>query len=172
MRCAPPSGTGQPNSWPSIASSQPYTPLPASSVDRSVCNAQPAISSWAPSPRNISRPSLRLGRISRRASRSAPAGRSRASSAAPPRTGGNGVKSASSIGAETVRHCAYADSQRSPSPAANSSTEAAVVSGRRLSVAARPSGSRWVSTSGACRQVTPWSVRRRSRITGDAYPSG
>ena len=44
IRCAPPSGTGQPTSWPSMASSQPYTAEPASSGDRSVCSAQPAIS--------------------------------------------------------------------------------------------------------------------------------
>src|SRR5215207_9897351 len=40
IRCAPPTGTGQPTSWPSIASSHPYTADPASSGDRSVCRAQ------------------------------------------------------------------------------------------------------------------------------------
>ncbi len=97
-RPEPPSGTGKPCSCPSIASSSPYSALPAASGDRSVCIALPATSSAAPSPRNSSPTKRRAGSTAVRASRRARAGPSRRAIDSAGRTGGNGCSSASSTG--------------------------------------------------------------------------
>jgi len=85
------------------------------------------------------------------------------------RIGGNGVNSVSIICWETFDQSSYACFHRSPSPGANCSIDAIVVSRSRLIVAARPSGSRWVSTSGELVQLRSSS---RLRSTGEEYPRG
>ena len=60
----------------------------------------------------------------------------------------------------------------SPSPAAYSSSDAAVSSISRDSVTQRPSGVGCASTSGPCRQRTPQRSSSIARIAGDETASG
>ena len=80
-RPAPPCGTGKPTSWPSIARSQPKTPLIGATAGASLCIAFPASSSRPPWPPNSSSPSRCTGRSICRRVRSSSSGPSRAAQA-------------------------------------------------------------------------------------------
>ena len=158
---APPSATGKPTSWASIDSSQPRIAPPAASSVRSACIALPVTSSRAPSPRKSSCAvapgglARRTGRTAARSARPEPADQPDAGTDRRER----GQQRRRAPRPSIRPQAANSACQRSPSPGANRSTDAAVSAGSRDSVTVRPSGSTCTSGTCSCRQRRPYSLQ-------------
>ena len=144
---APPSGTGKPTSWASAARIHPKIEPVRACVERSVCIVFPASSNGPPTPSNGRAAPCTVAsdvRASQGRSRT-PATRPTCSAA---RTGGNGDSSAPRIASPIRSHRRYSLRQRSPSPAANWSSEAAVPSMSPGATVTQPPGAGCASARG------------------------
>jgi hypothetical protein len=120
----PPTGTGKPWRWPSMASNQPNAPLTGDVT--SACTASPRVAAAPPRHRKSSSPIRSAGRVRKRASRRAARLPNRLSSCTGPRTGGNAVKSDRRSGSSISSHWLHSSSQAGPSAGWNALNPPAV----------------------------------------------
>ena len=117
--------------------------LPADDGGVSPCIAEPYSQAREPEASNSSSPSPWAGISSSRASSTALRGPCRATSWTGPRTGGKPLSIVSRSARKWRIHGSAKATQRSPSPARNASSDAAVRAGSRYRPAPPPPGSGW-----------------------------